>query len=59
MKPPPTYHVLKPDIDNLAKFVLDCMNQKFYPDDSQVVLLHCSKVYGNDVGTHVTIETVS
>lgn len=58
LKNPPIFHIQKPDIDNLAKFVLDCMNKTFFCDDSQVVLLHCNKVYGSEIGTHVTIRKV-
>lgn len=36
----------KPDIDNLAKNILDVMNGRFYLDDKQVVDLNVSKRYG-------------
>ena len=58
MKSPPSFHILKPDVDNLAKFVLDCMNKTFYNDDCQVVTLLCRKVYGSETGTHVSIKNV-
>lgn len=35
----------KPDIDNLAKQVLDCMNGVFWQDDKQVVELSVAKYY--------------
>ena len=35
----------KPDIDNLAKFVLDVMNAAVYADDKQVTRLVVTKVY--------------
>ena len=54
----PEFHVQKPDIDNLAKFVLDCLNKTFYDDDSQVVILLCRKVYGSETGTRVSLKTV-
>ena len=39
-------HCLKHiDVDNLAKFYLDLMNQIVYLDDSQVVDLHVQKFY--------------
>lgn len=38
--------VKKPDIDNVAKCFLDAMNGIVYKDDSQVVSLHVTKVYG-------------
>jgi Holliday junction resolvase RusA-like endonuclease len=36
----------KPDIDNIAKCFLDAMNGIVYLDDTQVVSLHVTKVYG-------------
>jgi Holliday junction resolvase RusA-like endonuclease len=36
----------KPDIDNVAKCFLDAMNGIVYGDDTQVVSLHVTKVYG-------------
>jgi len=36
------------DVDNLAKFVLDSLNQVLYVDDRQVVDLHVIKVYDNE-----------
>lgn len=36
----------KPDIDNIIKAYLDSMNEIVYDDDTQVVSLHSTKVYG-------------
>jgi Holliday junction resolvase RusA-like endonuclease len=36
----------KPDIDNILKAYLDAMNGIVYDDDTQVVSLHSTKVYG-------------
>ena len=36
----------KPDIDNVVKAFLDSMNEIIYVDDTQVVELHSTKVYG-------------
>lgn len=36
----------KPDCDNILKAFLDAMNGVVYDDDSQVVSLHGTKVYG-------------
>ena len=41
----PTYHVFKPDIDNLVKMIADIMNGKFYKDDSQIAQLKAEKLY--------------
>jgi Holliday junction resolvase RusA-like endonuclease len=38
--------IKKPDIDNIAKCFLDAMNGAVYHDDSQVLTLHITKVYG-------------
>jgi len=38
-------HTVKPDIDNLSKFYLDCMNKIIYHDDSQITNLLAQKSY--------------
>jgi Holliday junction resolvase RusA-like endonuclease len=38
--------IKKPDIDNVAKCFLDAMNEIVYKDDTQVLNLHITKVYG-------------
>lgn len=38
--------IKKPDIDNIAKCFLDAMNDVVYKDDTQVLTLHVTKVYG-------------
>ncbi len=44
----PTYHTAKPDADNLAKAVLDCITQLgFWKDDSQVACLDVIKRYSD------------
>lgn len=48
----------KPDIDNLAKCVLDALNGIAYRDDNQVVRLESSKFYG-DPATLISIEPLS
>jgi hypothetical protein len=37
-----------PDVDNLAKFVLDSLNGLLYTDDRQVVSLHVTKLLDNE-----------
>lgn len=34
------------DLDNMAKAILDAMNEVVYVDDCQIVSLHAKKVYG-------------
>jgi len=47
----------KPDIDNMAKLVLDSLNKIFFIDDSQIIELNCSKEYSEQPRTEVSIET--
>ncbi len=46
----------KPDIDNLAKSVLDGLNGVVYVDDGQIVSLHVTKVYSSAPGVDVLIK---
>jgi len=48
----------KPDIDNLAKLVLDALDKVFFQDDSQIVELICSKQYDEVPRTEVIIRKV-
>ena len=52
---------IRPDIDNLAKFVLDAFNGLIYKDDCQVVSLKVVKIRDNEGecngSTEVTIES--
>ena len=45
----------KPDIDNLAKTVMDALNGIAYRDDNQVVRLEVSKFYG-EPATLISLE---
>ena len=46
----------KPDLDNLAKSVLDALNGVIYLDDSQIVSLHMTKVYSQYPGIDLLIR---
>jgi len=48
----------KPDLDNLAKLVLDAMNKIFYQDDAQIVELTCRKGFSDRPRTEVEIRKV-
>ncbi len=48
--------IKKPDIDNLAKSVLDGLNGVVWKDDSQIVSLHVTKVYASGTGVDVLIK---
>tara|TARA_R110000822_G_scaffold157181_6_gene296942 strand:+ start:782 stop:1177 length:396 start_codon:yes stop_codon:yes gene_type:complete len=46
----------KPDIDNIAKLVLDSINGVCYEDDAQIILLSVTKVFAQEAGTLVRVE---
>jgi len=48
--------IKKPDIDNLAKSVLDGLNGVVWHDDSQIVSLHLTKVYARNPGIDMLIR---
>jgi Holliday junction resolvase RusA-like endonuclease len=49
-------HVIaRPDIDNLAKLVMDAMNDVIYMDDCQVVYLSATKQYAAENALHAKI----
>lgn len=50
--------VVKPDLDNVAKLILDALNGLAWHDDNQIARLEISKVYGEDPHTDVHIETI-
>ena len=45
---------LMPDIDKLARAVLDALTGVAYNDDAQVVGLHCTKVYADHTNIRIT-----
>ena len=54
----PVYHVSKPDADNLAKAVMDCLSVlRVWKDDAQVAQLDVTKCYGVP-GCDVEIRTL-
>jgi len=48
----------KPDLDNIAKTILDGLNAYAYHDDAQVVKLSMEKVYGENPLVEITLERV-
>jgi len=48
----------KPDIDNVVKAVCDSINGVVYVDDTQIVDLHATKVYGEPY-VEVLIKEIS
>ena len=55
----PTWHISKPDSDNLAKFVMDSLNKLFWKDDSIIAILIIFKRYSETPRTEITIETLN
>jgi len=49
------YHTKRPDLDNLVKFVKDCMNGIVWHDDSLVAELHAGKLYDENPRTAITV----
>ena len=50
--------VVKPDIDNFTKGVLDALNHIIYTDDSQVVDLNASKYYSDNPRVELEIKEI-
>lgn len=46
----------KPDVDNIAKSILDALNDTAYADDSQVIGLIVTKKYGDKSKIKITIK---
>lgn len=47
--------VVKPDVDNISKIVLDALNGYAYKDDNQVVDCYVSKWYSEDARIQIKI----
>lgn len=52
------YHDHKPDLDNLEKFVLDCLRDYVIGDDSTVVALRSFKHYSEEPYTYICIDRI-
>ena len=50
-------HTKRPDVDNLAKAVLDAMNGIAYHDDSQITQLNVVKAYTGL--PHITVQIIA
>ena len=51
-------YIRTPDIDNMAKFVLDCMDGLIYKFDSNITDCHCRKVYDSNGGCNDMITKI-
>ncbi|SRR6266851_641834 len=49
------HHIKKPDIDNLAKFYLDCGNDVLWEDDYVITNLYARKLYSETPQTEIFI----
>lgn len=52
----PTHHSHRPDVDKLARAVLDALTPVAYLDDGQVARLLVEKVYGASSGVAIVVE---
>lgn len=51
----PSLHTNRPDIDKLARLVLDAMTRVVWKDDSQVCSLAVTKLYSDNPGVKVSV----
>ena len=51
--------IVKPDIDNLQKFVLDVLNGLVFDDDRKVVEIRARKLYSSKPGTLIRIYPIT
>jgi len=52
------WQVKKPDIDKLARAILDALTGTIYKDDSQVAKLTAEKIYGDSPGVFIGIDSL-
>lgn len=53
----PENHVIRPDIDNLLKFVMDCLvDAGVIKDDCQVCAVQMEKLYGEEPNTTIMLK---
>jgi Holliday junction resolvase RusA-like endonuclease len=50
---------VRPDVDGLAKGLLDALNGIVYRDDAAVVELRLVKLYGGPPGVEITVEAIT
>lgn len=49
----PEFRASKPDVDNLAKLVMDALNGVVLEDDRYIVDLHCVSLYWSRPGVYI------
>jgi len=52
----PDLHSIKPDLDNLIKFVFDTFNGVLWEDDKQIAFVNAYKIYDESPRTELTIH---
>ncbi len=50
-----TYHSIKPDLDNMVKYICDVSNGVLYEDDCIIASIRASKVYSDNPRTEFTL----
>lgn len=50
--------VVKPDIDNYVKAILDALNGVAFKDDSQIIALNAKKLYSDKPRTEIEIKEI-
>lgn len=51
-------HVKRPDLDNMLKFIKDCLNGLAWRDDSQVISVNMAKEYAAEPKTVILLDIV-
>jgi len=54
-KSAPQHHVKKPDLDNMIKWVCDCLNGIAYHDDAQIIQIMSAKWYSDFPCTQIEL----
>lgn len=52
------HHIKRPDVDNLQKFILDCLKTIVFEDDSQIFEIHAKKIFSETPKTIIQIGEV-
>lgn len=55
----PIWHDKRPDGDNLAKFVLDCLRDLLFADDATVASIQAVKLYAKNPATEITVQRLT
>lgn len=48
--------IKKPDIDNIAKIILDALNKLAFNDDNQIIKLNIEKIYSEEEKVYIKVE---